>query len=95
MEADFVSMGRRSTCVRFVKEREFVSTGKTNVFVVSVMEAHFVSMININSIARIVVVQDCARPRCVRRRPTGSTKDIAYVALSICSRMSPSSATTR
>ncbi len=68
MEGDYVSMGRRSTCVRFVKEREFVSRIKKRVCV------------------RVVGGVECARPRCVRRRLTGSTKDISYAALSICSR---------
>ncbi len=52
-------------------------------------------MINKRVFVRFVVEVDCARPHCVRRRPTGSTKDIVYIALSICYRTSPSSATTR
>ncbi len=61
-----------------------------------VKEREFVSMTKTHGFARIVVEVHCARPHCVRRRQkTGGTKDIAYVALSICSRMSPSSTITR
>ncbi len=72
-------MGHRSTVARFVKERDVVSMGRRNAFVRFVKEAQFLMMINKRVFVWFAVEVHCARPHCVRRRPTGSTKDIAYV----------------
>ncbi len=69
--------------------------GKSKRSVVSVVEADVVHTVSRSILARIVVGAGCARPHCMRHRQTGGTKDVAYVALSICSRVSPPSATTR
>ncbi len=59
------------------------------------MGAEFVRIKNVNVTAKSVVGAHFVKHRIVRHVATGGTKDTAYVALSICSRMSAMSVTIR
>ncbi len=71
---------RRST-------RTIASMGKENPTVECVTKKLFVHTTNEKAIVESVVGRGCAKALSVGHMATGCTKDTAYVALSICSRV--------